>query len=490
LALQPDAIVENREYSRTEVQAAAGGLSANLKSDGRAAKGRDSYYLDLDHTTDDQGRPHTDFHQTTGVLMAGRQADAERTQAVFASAQRYAQDRPGKALAGNAPQDADDTSVSVGTEVHYLQRYSRDNKVAWTGKLGFRASRYTGDNPDSLAPDPKPQRRLELESRAPLAELRYDRQTGSKASLTAGLAFSGADDWNTAVVGAPGTPIIWTTYRQKQSRGTVTGYLDYERPLSANTQLRLGGKVAAAEGNTPVWRPWVSLRREFGKGQTLVLLTRPLLRDDVSELSPVDDWALRDALSPLDLGAGGYCQSYEAQYEWAPQSGSLLRCSGFYRNLNSLLVDLADPNWAPTQATVVLAGPTLRGAEVEWEQWLSRRLSGGLWVRYTDSRNADAGGLDIPYQPRFTGQAKLDYLDESGLKLGASVVHVGPRYTDVSNARRQHGYETVNLLAAKQVNLHTEWYLSVSDVLDRAGAFWQGYPGAGRETQVGVRHRF
>ena len=495
LVADPSAMVENRQYSQTEASVAVGSLAADIKTDGRESRGAGSYYLAAAHEKDDWDRQHSDW-QWTGILgIVGRQQATFQTEALYFSWDRFQQDRPGMLLPSGLPEDGDYGSDFRNVEVRYFARTPLSRATDLTLKLGYSHSWHTDHNPDSLMPDPKPFRSLKLLHNGPLAEVRLDKRSGLDTTWTGGVALF---DENREVSGELGTlnppgspePVTWRPIRDTEDAAAATFYLQRKSRLGEKTKLTLGGRMATRKGMSPVLRPEASLQHEVSRDGTLVLLTRPVMRDDVSELSPVYDWALRDWLSPLDLGAGGFSQSYELQYELTPSAGSLLRLSAFHRDLKNFIVDLEDPAWSAGTAGMVLAAGTMKGGEIEWERWLGRNLSVGIWLRYTDTDNDDMPGMEMPYQPNITGQLRLDYIDRSGWRLGAEWVHIGKRYADLANLVRLDSYDVVNLRAAKQINIHTKVFIGVDNVFDKDYGFWQNYPGRGRKVCGGVEHRF
>ena len=492
---QPSAMLETREYSRTEVRAEAGSFVGSLKLDGRADEGQNSYFASVEHEDDDGDRSRSDLSSTTWLGIAGRQTGPRHSNALYVALHDEDRDRPGKAEPGGGPQDADYESEFSGRLVDYLVRRPLSARCTLTLRAGYADSEARDSNPDSLLNDPKPFRRLNTRYSGPSVEARVDARAGSHGKLAAGLAVADEEAKVSGVLvtempAVQSTDLATTAFASTQDRDAATAYLEYETSVDGSTRFLVGGRLATRDGMRPVLRPKASFRRRVGDDGTLVLLTRPVLADDVSQIAPVDDWALRDRFSMLDFGLGGYGQSYEVQYELLPANGSLLRLSAFQRAVKNYIVDLSSPAWAPGQVGEILGAGTLRGAQIEWEHRLAQDLSAGLWLRYTDSENEDAAGLQIPYQPRLAGQLRLDYIDTSGLRVATRILYVGRRYADVSNATRLGSYTTVNLWAAKQLDLHTDVFVSIENLLDRDHAYWQGYPERGRQARVGVEYRF
>lgn len=490
LTLQPSAMVDNRQYARTEVEGAVGDITrGTARTMGRGDDGQNSYYVAAQRATGDFDRPRTDVRETTVLGIAGRQTAADETAVIYATAQSQNQERPGQALAGGLPTDADDTSSFRGRELQVLTRQGIWDNADLTWRFGYRDARQETQNPDSLFGDPDPLRTLELSGKGPMAEFRIDKPLGPCDLLTFGSAWTRQRLAIEGLLGMPGTPPTFTPFGNEESRQAATGYLEFQRLLSPRTSLMLGGRMVVAGGTGPVLRPKAWLRHNLTGNSSLVLLTRPILADDVTEVAPVDWYGLRGSISPLDLARGGYAQSYELQYERIPANG-VFRASLFQRDLRNLLVDLEDPAWSLRAAPVVLGAATLRGAEVELERQLGRDLTGGVFARYTDSSNDDAGGLDLPYQPKWVGQARLDYLDNNGWRLGLIWSFTGHRFADVGNAVELGSYNVLNATLARQFSLHTDVFVNVGNALNREYGFYRNYPAPGTQVVGGVKYRF
>lgn len=493
ITLQPSAIVDNRAYARTEVTAAAGdGVYGQVRTSGRGDDGQTSYHIAADHEEGDWDRARTHFDSQTVVGIVGQQASADRTSSLLFSADWDSRPRPGRALAGGAASDPNYTSRFDGQEINYLTRSAISDTADFTFKAGYRNATQHEGNPDAGLADLKPFRRLRLSAQGPLLEMRLDKRYGRGSDLVGGVSFA-QERWSSsgvlAVAGAD--PLLPTlqSFDNPFDRDLATAYLEYQWLLDPQTRILAGGRVAMSDDTRPVFRPKVSVRRRVSENGTLVLLTRPVLADDVSEVSPVEPWASRPFMSPFDLARGGYSQSYELQYELQP-AGSLLRATLFHRDLRNLLVDLQNPAWSAGVAPVVLGSASTDGAEVEVERWLGRDLSGGVWVRYTNSENDDAAGREVPYQPKLAAQARLDYLNPEGWRMSLVWQHIGKRVADELTTLRLGSYSTINASVARQFNLHTDVFITAENLLDREYRFYQGYPERGRQVQAGLQYRF
>ncbi|MBM3500716.1 MAG: TonB-dependent receptor, partial [Armatimonadetes bacterium] len=494
LALQPAAALETRDYARTEARVELGSLNAGIRTDGALDHGRTSYFASAERQIDSWDRPHSQWTRTSTQGILGRQPSADRSATIVFSTESENRDRPGAQLPGGLPEDGDYRSGFDAWEGHALVRLGAPDETRCTVKLTFRDSELEDINPDAVVGDPKPFRLTRIRFSGPLAEVRLDHDLTDRDHLTAGAAGAVEKRRVSGILGTPNPPgapdpFTWTPFADRDEQSAVTFYLEHEHRFGEHTTAMLGGRLVATDQTTTVARPKAWVRHEFGDS-TVALLTRPVLRNDVSEIAPVDSWALADGLSPLDFTDGGFGQSYELQYQLMPRNGSLLRVSGFRRTLRNFIIDLEDPVWAPGAAAAVLNRATLTGAEAEFEHWLTRELSVGGWVRYTDSSSEGSGGLEVPFQPRLLALAHLDYIAESGLRATARWRHIGSRYIDLANDREADAYNLFDLAAAYQVDLHTDLFLSLENVLDERDGFYPGYPSRGRTVRGGVEYRF
>ncbi|MEI6502534.1 MAG: tetratricopeptide repeat protein, partial [Armatimonadota bacterium] len=346
LSLQPSVMVDSREYARTELEGSAGNsFFANAKTMGRGDDGQNAYYVAAQTGKSDAERPRTTAHDTTVVGIAGRQTAADETAVLYATAEIANQDRPGAALPSLLPTDPDYSSKFRGAEAQVLTRRGAGRDGDLTLRLGWRRSQQRNQNPDALSDDdPKPFQRLEQIASGPMAEFRLDQRIGQHDLLTVGAAWMARRNEISGLLGS-GDPPVFSPFKNSDVREIGAGYVEFQRLANDRTQWLVGGRIVAANETTAVIRPKALVRRQVSKTASVTLLTRPVLADDVSELAPVDPYALRSFMSPTDLARGGYSQSYELQYESTPPSG-VLRVAIFQRDVRNLLVDLEDPAWS------------------------------------------------------------------------------------------------------------------------------------------------
>jgi tetratricopeptide (TPR) repeat protein len=250
---EPAAMLESREYARTEMSMELGSFAGDIKKDGRGDGGQNSYFLHLRNESDDLDRKHTHWNSTSFLGIAGRQTAADTTDALFLATSGEDRDRPGRLLAG-LPEDPDFVSHFGGFDLQYLRRRPILENGTLTLKAGFRNVSESDYNPNSLAGDDKPFRALKVEAEGPLAEIRVDKPLSERRSLVVGVAANGETRRVTGLAGvrtATGA-ITWERFADTQDHDAVTLYLDHDAQLDARTKLLVGGRVAAAEDATPI----------------------------------------------------------------------------------------------------------------------------------------------------------------------------------------------------------------------------------------------
>lgn len=489
LSQQPSTMVDDREYARTEVTATVGSAGVEAVTSGRGDHGRNSYYVAGRYAEGDHGRERTDFVGNSALVLLGRQTSPDRTSLLYADIDRDDRDMPGRARAGGTPSDLDYRSDFEGWQLQWLSRLRVGERTALTTRLGYRWDSLLDENPDSFLGDPNPLRRLELERHGPVAEIQVRHDLAPGDALLLGAAFHSQSRSIDGLLSQQTAPVTYAPFGSEDDRDIAAGYVDWEREINERTRLLLGGRAAIISDGRPVFRPRISLRYKPSNRSTVAFISRPVLADDVSELSPVDEWATRFWLSPLDLARGGFSQSTELQYELQPADGSLLRAAVFHRHLRNLIVDLEDPAWSVEPTPLVLDKASFRGIELEYERWLTDRLSSGIWMRWLDTDSDQVNGA-VPYQPAFSAQARLDYLDDNGWRLGLLWQHVGQRTVNAEGVQELPAYGVASLRASYQMNLQTDAFLFVENLLNEEYEFYEGYPGRGRHVLGGLRQRF
>ena len=228
----------------------------------------------------------------------------------------------------------------------------------------------------------------------------------------------------------------------------------------------------------------------MGDRGKLWLSTYPVLRDDVSWLSPTDPWRQDHGIEWINFAPGGFGQFHEARYQRRCGRG-LLDAVAFYRDYEGLLVFLADPRWQPEGGYYLVPDGYAYGLEVTRELPVSPRLTFVGQVVYTKSHD-DATGGDIPYTPEWTARVGAHYKDAAGWRLDGTLRFTGRRehrFADGST-RRLGSYGTLDARISRQLSTTWEVFLRGSNLLDRDYDHWYGFPELGRHVAAGFEHRF
>ena len=501
VTLDPGAMVETREYSRTEARLAGGThgrFQGTVKTDGRDDEGRVSYFARVMHDETDGHRTRSDTHENLALGIWGYEADPNDQWILYTSTFEESGARPGQET-GQGPEFVDDRGQFDGYEVHLLNRHRTSSRGRLTSKAGYRYSRLGESNPDSLEPDPfsaedtKPFQHLRLARKEALGEFRYDHDLTSRDTVTAGVAVRDGSERFDGLAGMVDFSTTPPTFErrmveQRYPGDAATLYLQDEHRFSDRLKLTFGGYLGAREGSDTILRPKALAHWRPGASSDIVLVTYPIFRDDVTELLPVESWYGPQGLRLLGFAEGGWAQSTELHWQLAPADASLLRLSLAYRTMRGQLIDVADPRLRPMATRLLVPKSKWRSAEIEYERWLARRLSGRVFARFVDADSSASGAL--PYHPRTTAGAGLDYLDESGIRAGLQFQWVSGRWHDEANSVRVPSYVLGRLRFSKQFDLHTEVFVAIDNLLDEDYERWRGYPEPGRIFLGGVEYRY
>jgi hypothetical protein len=296
-------------------------------------------------------------------------------------------------------------------------------------------------------------------------------------------AIAGVPDFSTSPPG-----LQWQRVSGHIPGDAATLYLEDEHRFSDRLKLIFGGCLGAREGSETIARPKALLHWRPGSTCDVVLVTYPIFRDDVREISPVESWFGPQRLGLFDFAEGGWAQNTELHWQLAPEDASLLRLSLAYRTMRGQLIDTVDPALAPMATRLLVPQSKWRSAEIEYERWLTERLSGRVFARFVDADSPTSGAL--PYHPRTVAGAGLDYVDESGIRAGLAFEWIGARWHDEANTLRVPSYVLGRLRLSKQFDLHTEVFVAIDNLLDEDYERWLGYPEPGRTFVGGMEYRF
>jgi outer membrane receptor protein involved in Fe transport len=133
-------------------------------------------------------------------------------------------------------------------------------------------------------------------------------------------------------------------------------------------------------------------------------------------------------------------------------------------------------------------------AESSYDQWLSDRLTGGVWARWQSSQGGfptvPIGGTEWPYSPEWQAGGRLDYINANGPHVGLESVALGKRFSDPQNSQLIGGYLLFNLRFQYQRNLRENYFVNAMNLTDRDYVKFSGYPQAGRSIVVGIDYRY
>lgn len=105
-----------------------------------------------------------------------------------------------------------------------------------------------------------------------------------------------------------------------------------------------------------------------------------------------------------------------------------------------------------------------QGAELEAAFLPNQRFSLRANYSYLDAKALDTG-LVLPRRPAHTANASLDYHWAFGLRTGATLSYVGPRFDDGANTRQVDGRVLIDLRASFPLRKHLEIYGRIENLL-------------------------
>jgi tetratricopeptide (TPR) repeat protein len=501
--LDPGAITDSRLYARTDTTLAGGSLGTQ-QYDGRTSgigRGGDlSYFMSGLHEKDDGFRQtNSDVRNDFLQGIPGLQGGADHRWLLYGT--HFDQDggRPGREVGGHVD-DPNYRSDFSGEEAHLLNRLSTGHYSNLTLKLGVRNRQLNDLNPDSLQGlptdvpiDPKPFQRLETSVGQILGEGRWDARMSGRDWLTIGASVSQENRKTRGLLGmieqTDAGPIFKRQWvEDRQSPFTTTLYAEWRRAFGKRFTLTLGDYYGKQSGIGSINRPKLVAQYRPDATSNLVFLAYPTFRSDVSELSPVELWAQPFGFDQLSLVEDGSAMSYELHYIRPASDSSVLSLSAFRRSVRGLLIDLEDPQLAPSASRLPVRRASIDGAQVAYERWLTHSLTGRVWARFQSTSDASAG--ELPYFPDWQGGFRFDYLDRSGWRAGLDTTWVGSRFADSENTRRVSSFLLVGLRLEKQLTLRNSLFIQINNLFNRSYARYEGYPEAGRTIIGGLGWRF
>ncbi|MFZ4665747.1 MAG: TonB-dependent receptor plug domain-containing protein [Prochlorotrichaceae cyanobacterium] len=181
--------------------------------------------------------------------------------------------------------------------------------------------------------------------------------------------------------------------------------------------------------------------------------------------------------------------SFDMGFDQQLGDRGLLRFSYFLNDVDHL-IDYPAPDFSP----VNLGRVQTTGIETALNLQLAKNiffLANYTWNNPEIKESPD--GLNEGNEPSFRGADVLNigvsYENPRGLFAGAFVRNVGDRFTSNANTEALKSYTTIDFKV--RVPLSDRWNLnaSLNNILDESIQEYPGYPGIGRNFQVGVQGR-
>jgi len=178
--------------------------------------------------------------------------------------------------------------------------------------------------------------------------------------------------------------------------------------------------------------------------------------------------------------------SFDLGFDQQLGDRGLLRFSYFLNDVSNL-IDYPPPTFSP----VNIGRVRTTGIETDLNVQLYKNIF--LLANYTWTNPTIKAGGNEGNEPSFRGadvfNIGLSYENPKGLFVGAFLRNVGDRLTSNTNTEKLTGYTTVDLKARVPINDRWNVDASLNNLLDEAFQEYPGYPGVGRNFQIGIRGR-
>lgn len=489
LVLDPATMTEQRLFARTEFTVAAGNrgtFERSEKTDGRALDGKLSYFLSNAASQQDGKYRNDDYNLDYYQGILGYQPTPRLNLVLFSSLIDADGGRPGRETLDGVETPLFRQDLN-GTDLQLFGRYAVRPRTALTLKTGFRRLSLLGSDPlETFVFRDFRSREANL-----FAEARLDHELDRRSRLVSGISWAAnRRNFNGTVPVIPGPGRLSVANSDRPD--LVTGYLEFQHRVSDRTDFLIGPYVGLQSGTGGILLPKFVGRHRFGSDDqsgTLALLAYPTFLERNADLLPVEAWARPFDISRLGLADGGYLMNYEATYQRPWGRGSVFTATGFYRRGHDLLIPLVDGNRAGLVSRAFFRRPELYGGELAYEQWLTRSLTARVYGLFQET---NSGGEQLPYFPRWSAGARLDYLDRSGFRSYLAANYVGQRRHIPfvgGPGRMLGGFVSVDFRLEYQFDIRRSVFLELRDLLDRSPAFYSGYPTQGRTIIAGVEIR-
>ncbi len=497
----PSAMLETRLYARTENTVAGGShdrIHYDVRHSGQAAEGRLSYFVSgLLEDNDGFRAANQDASEKSLEVIAGHQSRPTRQLVFFGTFFDRTSGCPGPVTASSAG-DPDDRQAFTGYDAVLSYRQRLSPTATGTLKYSFRRSRFRLRNPGSLTgADTNPFRELTSESSQHSPEFRIQANISEKSSLRLGYSHL----WDTrkrrgmAGTADPGTGgAVFSPFSVRNTPETDTAWFEAQTRVNDRLHLVMGGYWGQQSGTSSVLLPKVVAMYRPDRSTWWSFVANPIFRTDALELAPVEALADPRGLTYLNFTEGGAGRSYELRYQRQGTRSSTVTTSLVYQRVRGLLVDVQAPELTGLPTRVLIDRGHRWVADAAYEQWLTDTVTGRVWVRWQCSRGqfpeAEVGGTEWPYVPKWQAGGRLDYIDPKGFRIGLDGAWVGSRFCDPENTQQVGGYPLVNLHIQYQRNLQQKYFVELANLTGRDYETFAGFPQPGRTVLAGLEYRY
>jgi len=496
LTHDPSAMLETRLYARTEVTASAASnptLHLDAQHSGQGSDGHLSYFASGMIEDSDGFRDANQDHAESFVeVIAGHQAGPDR-QLVFYGTWYDAD----AGLPGSLPGDLDDGQDLSGFDALLAWRQRLSPDVTATLKYSYRDTQFTFRNPGSLqGADDNPFRRLDSGQTQHTPEIRLEADLTDHCVLRAGYAHQWGDRDRSGQVGVvdPDTAqVVFQPFTTATSPDAETAWVEVQGDVSDRLSLLAGARWGQEEGSPEVALPKVVALYRPDQTSWLSFTVEPIFRTDIADLAPVEPLADPYGLRYLSFTEGGAARSYALRYQRSAGPGGTLTTALAYQTVDGLMIDVEDPGLTGLPSRVLIDDGRRWVADVAYEQWLGDKVTGRVWARWQDSEGdspeVQIANMAWPYAPEWQFGGRLDYVDDSGWRVGLDCIWVGDRFHDPANTQTVSSYHLVNLRAQYQRNLHENYFVGIRNLTDESYQTYLGFPQSGVTVYGGVEYR-
>ena len=355
-------------------------------------------------------------------------------------------------------------------------KLGKDDRSNLTAKLYLDSLQYTSSNPDgfTIADDVN---RFSIGFQA-----QHNWQISDRQNLTYGADYRQVQASNNTVL-FDGSAI--ENYNSELSQGALFAryQMDFTPKVRAHAGLRQdfnslanGAFTSPSLGVSWDVTPLTTFRANYARS-----FRAPLLSD-------LEGFAAFGAIGNPDLEPER-SHSFDIGFDQQLGDRGLLRFSYFLNDVDNL-IDYPAPDFSP----VNLGRVQTTGIETALNLQLAKNiffLANYTWNNPEIKESPD--GLNEGNEPSFRGADVLNigvsYENPRGLFAGAFVRNVSDRFTSNENTEALKSYTTIDFKVRVPLTDRWNFNASLNNILDESIQEYPGYPGIGRNFQVGVQGR-